>query len=184
MAISKLIEHQTIKIDTHKSGSENKWEPGIHLHKWTNRKVNGRDRKVNMRVPLDRNAKPGNGDSEELFKEVRDVLKKDRKKFEKLIKEIKKDLGKNYSVKDQYILEQASKNIAGYFGLDIIVERSVIKLSKLTNKIQKHAVLVKSKDGVSFYVYLRFDKDYVQVGENDIRYFERYIVPYMNKPSV
>lgn len=179
MGLSKIISKQEIRIDIHQRGVPNIWTPGIHLHKSKN---GNKKEYAEFRVPLDENAKPGKHDSVQLFNEVREILKKNHLLFERLIEEVKDDLSKNFSANDKQ-LEQAAKNIAGFFSMNFKIEHSSIKLSAWNNKVQRYAVLVNDNGSMMFYVYFRFDKKQISIGENNLKYYEHYIVPRMSNEN-
>jgi len=60
MSLKKLINNQTIDIDDHHwgSGEIKNWDDSskdVHIHKRTERKIEGKHRKVDIRVPINSN---------------------------------------------------------------------------------------------------------------------------------
>ena len=120
MALSRLINDQTIEIDNHNRGTEYKWDEAIHIHKRMNSK---KYRGIEVLVPLAYNSKLDfrgvNGNKEiELMNEIEKAFSNPtiRTNFVRtLINSLSNLFNKSRISKDEWygLFEEVAGRIAG-----------------------------------------------------------------------
>ena len=124
MALSSLIDGQTIKIDNHNCGTDYEWDEAIHIHKRMNSK---KYRGIEVLVPLAHDSKldfrgvNGNKDVE-LMNEIEKAFSNStiRTKFVKTLINSLSNLFNNSKISkvEWYgLFEEIAGRIAEYFGL-------------------------------------------------------------------
>ena len=186
MALSELIDGQTIKIDNHNQGSDIKWsDNGIHLHKRMNSdKFNG----ANVIIPLS-----GEGDlsfskitgqrtviEPRIVNEIKRAFN-NRQRRDSFIKSFHKSINiilqnDGYNINDAKIIaEKSILEIAKYFGLKPKIQKIIGDISndfyaEIQSNNRKSFIISTCKKNKSFTI--GYDLDIIkEVEENQLFQF-------------
>lgn len=154
MALSSLINGQTLKIDNHNRGTNYEWDEAIHIHKRMNSK---KYRGIEVLVPLAHDSKlefrgvNGNKDIE-LMNEIEKAFSNPtiRPKFVRtLIKSLSNLFGNSKISKDEWygLFEEVAGRIVRYFGVK----------DKVGERINNDIIKFSKEKGIN--VYIKADKD-------------------------
>lgn len=154
MALSSLINGQTLEIDNHNRGTNYEWDEAIHIHKRMNSK---KYRGIEVLVPLAHDSKlefrgvNGNKDIE-LMNEIEKAFSNPtiRPKFVRtLIKSLSNLFGNSKISKDEWygLFEEVAGRIVRYFGVK----------DKVGERINNDIIKFSKEKGIN--VYIKADKD-------------------------
>lgn len=183
MALKKLIDNQTIRIDDHNRGNreQKNWDDkskDVHIDKSTNTKVNGKRQKVQIRIPInsDRPIKISNKNDQvisipkSLEKEIIQALE-NKEKREAFVSDILNTLREFPSSLDnenraKYILDILSK----HFGLEWTGEKTATYAKDI---LKYYAQMYSDQNGLSY--FLTIDNQKIEIGQNNgyARFFKR-----------
>ena len=172
MALKNLLNKQKIRIDNHKRGTRlpNSWddtEYDVHIDKETQYKIDGRKRKVVIKVPLNSNrpviCKTGKGEIDipkKLMKEIQEAFSnnKIRRAF---INDLINTL-KNYPsiMSSEKKARQAIQKLSEHFGLELTGKVIKTYIEDYLNSISQNF-----KDETDRLYYIKFDLDGIEAGE-------------------
>lgn len=166
MALSNLIDGQTIEIDNHNRGTNYEWDEAIHIHKRMNSK---KYRGIEVLVPLAHDSKldfrgvNGNKDVE-LMNEIEKAFSNStiRTKFVKTLINSLSNLFNNSKISkvEWYgLFEDVASRIAGYFGLK----------TKIKEKIGNDIIRISREKGLDIFVKANGENKSITIGD-DIEY--------------
>lgn len=163
MALSRLINDQTIEIDNHNRGTEYKWDEAIHIHKRMNSK---KYRGIEVLVPLAYNSKLDfrgvNGNKEiELMNEIEKAFSNPtiRTNFVRtLINSLSNLFNKSRISKDEWygLFEEVAGRIAGYFGLN----------TKIKEKMGNDVIKISREKGLDIYLKANKETKSISISDN------------------
>lgn len=183
MSLKNLIENQTIMIDDHLRGTNEKknWDDqtkDIHIDKKTNRKIGGVRQDIRIRVPINssRPIKIENmkGQINEIPKKISKEIKEafeDKETREAFVSDVIETL-ENFPtiLKSEKRVQQVLKNLSKHFDLDWSGEI----ISTYTKDVLKYyAQLYLDKTGKQYFITV--DKNKIEIGQNNgyARYFKK-----------
>lgn len=183
MSLKNLIESQTIMIDDHLRGTNEKknWDDqtkDIHIDKKTNRKIDGKRQSIHIRVPIN-STRPikienNKGKLKEIPRQISREIKEafeDKKTREAFINDVIETI-ENFPtiLESEKRVQQVLENLSKHFDLDWSGEI----ISTYTNDALKYyAQLYFDKTGRQYFITV--DKAKIEIGQNNgyARYFKR-----------
>jgi hypothetical protein len=183
MALKGLISNQTIRIDDHHWGNQEQkdWDStnkDIHIDKSTNTKVNGKRRKLQIRIPInsDRPIKIGNKTNQidviprSLEKEIKQALQ-DKNTREVFISDLLDTLqGFPSSLDNEKRAKDILDRLSKHFDLEWTGEKTATYAKEI---LKYYAQMYTDHNGLKY--FLTIDKQKIEIGQNNgyAIYFKR-----------
>lgn len=166
MGLRKLIEKQSIRIDPHQLGSNipNDWTSSsldIHIDKTTNTRINGKKRKVRIRIPLNTNRKIRiESLNNNIIDRIPPVLRKE-------IEEVFNDMAARDKFMKSLIFE-----IVKYDNIlddEVLIERLIRKFADCFELQWNETEIIKQRDKYNKYFYEEARRYYISLGAEEIK---------------